>query len=1232
MSSKFLDKTGLDTLWAKIKSTFQTLGNLVTAWGSTPSDAKYPSEKLVKAALDGKVDAANVRLYTDTANTQYYKIAECNAPADYTNAALSLDYWISRAIAKSERGILEISTRPLADGSYGINHFAAYQQKKVGTTNYGLSFILTMATVGETVHMELWASLSQSYVGLFASSRFSKRNGRNDGTSIWTFIENPEATATAPIQPSGGLIATATPSFDVKMASTSAVGSPSVPTYVDDGGEIKACTDDFVHDGDVEQTYSSTSTAPISGKGVDAAITNKMTRYSLYYGDGAKYKVLASVPNTTKSSGTVWSIMLSVRFYNASAFGILQGHGSIRCSWLFNAGEISTKVLFYTAADPNNENRTLIIAYVPNYYRIHATSFCRDADVDFSVWDTDEPEGTTHTSDNLIKVEQVAQSAASSGTAPVKVDDHGELVAVPMDSTPTASSTNLMTSGAIKTALDGKSDKTSVVAIADAYARASNVSNMWCKVAEFTWTGTKSTFASSWMVTFIASSGAMTSESFFLNFAIRANESGAPTLRTFATSIINTPSTANSRRFKMVISGSSGNMTMKLYYFNGASNYSSMTIREIMATAQSSASKSKGTWAYTSYTSGSGDTTEPTGDYNYECTFVYASSLAVASAGTATTAQNYDASTGTIKTALEGKANLNSYGYIATSNIPVIQYRASSASTLRICRVPSPSTSTMSVLECNVRWASSYARIIIQSRGWVANVIGASLESYGLAFYKQAVTVDDATYYDIIAVIPSYCRCVFAASFLWYNSNLDFSVYGNVEYTPVAADKITYSYSAQALVSSGTAPVKVDALGNLSAVPMDSTPTPSSTNLMTSGAIAAALAGRAHGKTISLASGYALSVTIPWATRTGRSSMLVIVSGNNGVQSCVQVSWFKDANNSITNAKMNVLSYTNTGAGCVPMFYVQYGTQALGACGIYLVLDNSSWATQVTVIPNMENVDSVAFGTVAKSTAQTATDLSSERVWSLQGAWDGTPTLGSTNAVTSNGIATALAGKQDTLSSSDSGKVVAVGSTGSIIASVADVNDVNNIANYNRVHVEAIRGVSTPNNPTYMNVGLYRYDSNTAVMMPEQTGELNPGELIGTPVEILQFTNQNWNPMQLNCEDFVIIKNGYTSDLTDIWQLGKIVSNPKCRRFRVRFANADSYDWYINFCHTYNAGAYSGSISLITNKPGRYQTYYQVKVKPNKCVKVDIVLSTVGYNLSGDIIAIIDSDEPDEIT
>ena len=56
MSSKFLDDTGLGTLWAKIKSTFQRLDNLVTSWNSTTSDTKYPSEKLVKTDLDNRLD------------------------------------------------------------------------------------------------------------------------------------------------------------------------------------------------------------------------------------------------------------------------------------------------------------------------------------------------------------------------------------------------------------------------------------------------------------------------------------------------------------------------------------------------------------------------------------------------------------------------------------------------------------------------------------------------------------------------------------------------------------------------------------------------------------------------------------------------------------------------------------------------------------------------------------------------------------------------------------------------------------------------------------------------------------------------------------------------------------------------------------------------------------------------------------------------------------------------
>lgn len=65
--AQFLDKTGLGTLWDKIKSTFQTLDNLVKEeWGSTPSEYNYPSEKLVKTALDGKQDDLGISSEGDT--------------------------------------------------------------------------------------------------------------------------------------------------------------------------------------------------------------------------------------------------------------------------------------------------------------------------------------------------------------------------------------------------------------------------------------------------------------------------------------------------------------------------------------------------------------------------------------------------------------------------------------------------------------------------------------------------------------------------------------------------------------------------------------------------------------------------------------------------------------------------------------------------------------------------------------------------------------------------------------------------------------------------------------------------------------------------------------------------------------------------------------------------------------------------------------------------------------
>jgi len=57
-----------------------------------------------------------------------------------------------------------------------------------------------------------------------------------------------------------------------KEINGTSVGSAAVPVFINADGVTQVCTDDFVHDGDVTSTYSSTGTAPVNGKAVSAAI------------------------------------------------------------------------------------------------------------------------------------------------------------------------------------------------------------------------------------------------------------------------------------------------------------------------------------------------------------------------------------------------------------------------------------------------------------------------------------------------------------------------------------------------------------------------------------------------------------------------------------------------------------------------------------------------------------------------------------------------------------------------------------------------------------------------------------------------------------------------------------------------------------------------------------------------------------------------------------------------
>lgn len=89
-------------------STKQPTADRVTAWGSTPSDTKYPSEKLVKNALDGKLPL--------------YKLgSEVPSSQDFVCVRIKADY--VSGVNKSQVLLFDITS--FADGSI-VNNDGAY--------------------------------------------------------------------------------------------------------------------------------------------------------------------------------------------------------------------------------------------------------------------------------------------------------------------------------------------------------------------------------------------------------------------------------------------------------------------------------------------------------------------------------------------------------------------------------------------------------------------------------------------------------------------------------------------------------------------------------------------------------------------------------------------------------------------------------------------------------------------------------------------------------------------------------------------------------------------------------------------------------------------------------------------------------------------------------------------------------------------------------------------------
>lgn len=89
MANKYYDMGAIQAFYNKIKTIFQTVSNKVTSWNSTPSDDKYPSEKLVKDSLDAK--APNAPSEVTIANGDKIVITDASDSNKVKRASIAFD-------------------------------------------------------------------------------------------------------------------------------------------------------------------------------------------------------------------------------------------------------------------------------------------------------------------------------------------------------------------------------------------------------------------------------------------------------------------------------------------------------------------------------------------------------------------------------------------------------------------------------------------------------------------------------------------------------------------------------------------------------------------------------------------------------------------------------------------------------------------------------------------------------------------------------------------------------------------------------------------------------------------------------------------------------------------------------------------------------------------------------------------------------------------------------------
>lgn len=486
--------------------------NKVSAWQTTPDDTHYPSEKLVKYGLDAKADSENViarydaRVATNTNNRGWYKLAEVTTSSTTTtyNSSWSVDvatsisnvnlmsFTINLAVRLNGSGVApeirefkalcldnesignssipsffvivngnsgnvaiqlwyyynnvgSVLIRELCSGInllesrkrlwtyYTYNLVAGSDTKPTGTLNKDIDFIYAQTPIASPTNNNLVAMDAN---GLVKDSGLTKSSVESAISAAGSAIQGVKVNDTT-LTPDANKVVT------VPLATTSADGAMSAADKtklngIAEGAEVN-----------VQADWNATSG--------DALIKNKPHFVKDTVNAAAIYKVCSFV-TTGPRAADCFTLDVVCRYGTGGFFGQVVFKDGFKFFCKFSGNTPATDTQFTVKFYYKYENSVgTVYADSPMYVITHYAPAvnCPKSYMDFTEFGTITalPEGATE-----IPRVWVANASASSGTAPVKVDAYGALTPVPMDSTPTASSTNLMTSGDIKTALDKKAN------------------------------------------------------------------------------------------------------------------------------------------------------------------------------------------------------------------------------------------------------------------------------------------------------------------------------------------------------------------------------------------------------------------------------------------------------------------------------------------------------------------------------------------------------------------------------------------------------------------------------------------------------------------------------------------------------------------------------------------------------------------------------------------------------